>query len=230
MWHRPWHWASRRARYVALAYAFGAALALAACGRAPEANAGASLSTPTQGAHIDLHGAVDRAVFDSPTAMCGATLVLDAMVASVGPSVWNTADGARPSPAYWQNLGVIITPFTVSGPRTLLDRRKQATEMFYSSGGVIGQDRVVVDGYPRPTAGRRYLLVFLPGALLAGSKLLQSRLHLSDAFTVSADERVILRPKTDEPGVGTPPPEVSAPLAQIEQQLAACPAHEGAAP
>ncbi len=175
-------------------------------------------------AAIDIQTYFSRFELDSPELMCKASLVMDTHVDAVGPSHWNTPDGARP-PNADKDLILskgyqIVAPIRSSRNAVLLDQRHAPTTEFVTLGGQIGQDRYRVDGFPQLSPGRRYLVVFTAG-LAGGTGVTQSVLVAYNAFPIDSQEMVLLRQEVVEQG-RVSQKQVKLPLAQIVQQLSRC--------
>ena len=167
--------------------------------------------------------------FDTPARMCHAPLVIDATIAALGASRWNTPDGARPANIVDPNTLVqqgylIYTPLQLSSSHIYTDFRQQPTSVFATFGGRVGADRYVVDGRPQVVARQRYVLVLIPGIDVPAQGQAPTWMAVAGAFPIDAQGIVTLRPAHSE-GKGASAqqyPAVTMPLSQLTQQLASC--------
>ena len=168
--------------------------------------------------------------FDTPERMCHAPLVMDATIAALGASRWNTSDGARPAnitdpnTLVWQGY-LIYTPFQVSSSHIYLDVRQQPISVFATFGGRVGADRYIKGGFPQVAAGQRYVLVLIPGLVTQAQQgQAPTWMAVAGAFPIDAQDTVTLRPAHSE-GKGASAQQylaVTIPLSQLTQQLASC--------
>ncbi len=177
---------------------------------------------------LNIRLEVDRIVFTTPASMCSAVLVAQVTIGSQGTAHWNTPTGARPAAALSanvvQNGYAIYTPVNFSGLIVYSDHRTQPTTEFATVGGQVGPDRYIISEFPQVTVGSRYVVLFAPAYNPATHAHVESTLLVYEAFPITAQDVVILQQAGSalEPGSGQRQPEISMPLSQLTQQLAAC--------
>lgn len=166
--------------------------------------------------------------FDTPARMCHAPLVMDATIAALGASRWNTPNGARPASADPNTIVrqgyLIYTPLQLSSPHIYTDFRQQPISVFATFGGRVGADRYIKGGFPQVVAGQRYVLVLIPGIDVPAQGQAPTWLAVAGAFPIDVQGIVTLRAAHSE-GKGASAqqyPAVTIPLAQLTQQLASC--------
>jgi hypothetical protein len=201
----------------------GLALAIAAlygCGGSSSGDV-ASVS-PSGGLHISTEGLAPP--FDSPAAMCTATLVVAGTVDGFGSPHWNTFDGQKTSDASFQTVAtkgyLIYTPVRLTLSVIAVDRRADKSGEFDVMGGQVGSDSYRAAAFDRPAAGGRYLMVLFPGIDGTNSAQTERSIVLYRAFPIVASN-VQLRPKLVEQGQVSQQ-AVSVPLTSLLQQLANC--------
>lgn len=200
------------------------ALLLGACNSSTSGQTAQQLSTLPL--HVRL--IIDRAVFTKPGDLCNPILTAEVIVGSHGAARWNTPNGQRPpvttSAEIVDQNYFIYRPVTFGRFIPLHDRRAAPTVEYITVGGWVGQDSYEADELPQlPEVGGHYVVVFAPPvsatALARGDVMLASY-----AFPVTAAGTVILQQAGDpnEPGIGTPQPAITIPLADLTQLLASC--------
>lgn len=181
-------------------------------------------SAPTQPATIQILGDASIVPFNTPQRMCHATLVADVTVSALMPAHWNTPDHSGPSttdPYSIRQQGyAIYTPIQFSHMALHVDHRKGQVGEFVLYGGQTGPYLFDV-GFPKVTPGMRYILTFIPGYDVHAHAYTLKWLLVNDAFPIDAHDIVTLQPQVTEPDGTTP--AVTMPLAQLTQQLTACP-------
>ncbi|HEY7356280.1 MAG TPA: hypothetical protein VH590_07430 [Ktedonobacterales bacterium] len=194
--------------------------------------AGCIVGPGSQSNGITVRVSDDKIPLNTPERMCGASLVVDAQIAALGPGHWNTPDGSRPpgdAKTISESPYAIYTPLRLSAPHTYLDQRKQptSTKEFDVIGGTVGADRYIEEDAPHVAVGQRYLLIFIPGPDLPTHTYTEAWLYLTEAFPIDAQGIVTLQGAHTEEGQNNQIenfPAVTMPLSQIVQQLANCPA------
>ena len=211
----------------AIGLALTTILFFAGCGNASTTNQHhASGESALPALNIHLEG--DHFQFTTPASMCSAVLVAQVTIESQGIAHWNTSTGARPATAtsanVVQNGYAIYTPVNFSGLTVSVDHRTQPTAEFATVGGQVGHDRYIINEFPQVTVGSRYVVLFAPAYNPATHATVESTLLVYDAFPITSQGVVILQAagSATEPGQGQPQPEISMPLSQLTQQLAAC--------
>ena len=196
---------------------------LAGCGTpsaASNASQAASASTP-----INITIEVERFEFTTPQAMCQSPFVADIVAGSQGQGHWNTPSGSRPATLDHKTILTkgyfIFTPLQVTAVHSLLDRRQLQTQEFVLVGGQAGRDVMNVAEYPWLARGSRYLVVFVPARLAGTAAATQTTLEVYNAFQIDTHGVVTLQQQSIEQGK-IAQPTITMPLAQIQQQLAAC--------
>ncbi len=167
--------------------------------------------------------------FDTPERMCHATMMMDATIAGLEASRWNTPNGARPANIVDPNTLIqqgylIYTPLQIASSHIYTDFRQQPTSVFATFGGRVGADRYIADGRPQVEAGKRYVLALIPGLEAQGQSQAEEWMGVAGAFPIDAQSIVTLRPAHSE-GKGASSqdyPAVTMPLSQLTQQLASC--------
>jgi hypothetical protein len=177
---------------------------------------------------ITIHINAFKIPIDTPDLMCGATLVVDAMVTGLLPSHWNTPTGTLPAGVDSTKVVdagyAIYTPLRFSALHIHVDHRQQPTTEYALLGGQVGADRYISDASPQMNSGTAYLLVFFSGVPLQGQAHTEKLMVVDEAFPIDAQGIVTLHGEHDE-GKGANIehfPAVTMPLSQITQQLAAC--------
>ncbi len=181
--------------------------------------------TSTRLTGIHMHSDASRLSLITPELMCKAILVMDAGVSGVGPGHWNTPDGTRPAAADAPTLAregyAIYTPIYFTSIHIHVDYRSQPTKEFDTVGGIVGPDSDE-EGYPQVIPQKNYLLTLVYGIDAQAQGESKSVLIVNDAFPIDANGIVTLQPQSVEQG--NVHPAKTAPLSQIVQQLANCPA------
>ncbi len=207
------------------------AMGLSAWGMAASSKASvtAGASTGSVAAQpIHLQVDYDRLPFDTPSRMCSAILVVDGTVARLGAGHWNTTDRQRPATADTLRVETrgyqIYTPMQVIGLRTILDHRRQLTRELVEVGGHAGADSIHQDGFAQPRAGRRYLMVFVPGQIAEATTPDFATLMLVDAFAIDSNGNISMPSSGQLNASGRDIGLNSKPVAlgDIESQLASC--------
>src|SRR4029077_3360536 len=197
-----------------------AVAALCGCGLSSPSSVGSV--SPPGGLHISTEGLAPP--FDSPAAMCTATLVAAGTVDGFGLPHWNTVDGQKPSDASFQTVAtkgyLIYTPVRLTLSVIAVDRRTDKHGEFEVMGGQVGSDSYSAAAFDRPTAGGRYLMVLFPGIDGTRSAQTERSMVVYRAFPIVA-ANVQLRPKLVEQGQVSQQ-ELLVPLTSILQQLASC--------
>lgn len=181
-------------------------------------------TTPREGVHVLL--ANDQVEVTSPQEMCTWPLVADAVVASYGPSHWDTPDGSRPPGltqfALIQQGYAIFTPVRFTRMTVNRDHRSQATTEYVVLGGIVWPDSWEDNSFPRPKVGQRVLMVFAPSQLAGGSRFTQATLLVYQAFSIDSFGMVTLQRQTVEQGQISQR-EVKLPLSEVRTDLSQCP-------
>jgi hypothetical protein len=198
-------------------------LALSACGStAPQAVQQGAVSPPFT---IRLHA--DRIVLSKPEDVCNASLLVDGIVGSHGPSRWNSNDGKRPNLATSSEVvrqgHYIYTPVTFSQFTRLQEKDKSVANLYYTLGGAVGQDSYFIDEEPQLEDRSHHLIVFTPPGPHKGPPT-GNVLLTSYAYPFTPQGKIALQQAGDpnEPGTGPVQPEISITLTDLKQLRANC--------
>lgn len=202
------------------------AVGLTACGTGTVASShnteSGATTTPTV---MTIRMESDRIELTTPASMCRAELVVVATVRSLGPSRWNTPDGAGPAGDVRRAVQVlgyrIQTPFETSAQSVLLDHRSIATRQFVVIGGTAGNVSVEDDAYPQLASGHRYVIVLVPTIVGRTGKGAFDVLVAHNAFPVAQDGSVNLQARTIEQG-RISQNSVSISIPDLTRQLRSC--------
>ncbi len=177
-----------------------------------------------------IHIKGDGVTIDWVAHMCIASLAMDAGIAGLKPTHWNTPDGTRS--AALDKLTIlkegysIYTPLQFSYQHILLDHRQRIglapgqTSELVTIGGANGPDTYDEDD-PQVIVGGDYLLLFVQGIDPIAHGYTEKWLTVAAAFPIDPQGKVILKQQMIEQGQVTQQ-EQRVPLSQIAQQLAAC--------
>jgi hypothetical protein len=217
--------------YRVLGLLLGLVAILTGCGVTTSPPA-ASQSGAQQSSYPPIHMHQDLSLIGmkKPEDLCGTQLTAEVVAGPPAAARWNTPDGTLPVAVARQGAFevhrqgyFIYTLLTFTRMTPLRDQRQAPTQNFITLGGQVGQDSSSVSGTPQLTPGARYLAVFgRPGAL----KDLPTgwTLTLYYAFPIDAQDMILFQQAGDpnEPGGGTPQPEIKYSLTYAKQVLAAC--------
>jgi len=170
----------------------------------------------------------DRWAYTTLQSLCTSLLTSEVVVASHDLPRWNTANGQRPPVASGDAIFTqgyrILTPVLFAKQQPLIDHRASSTKEYVQLGGSVGQDSMLIDGFPRLNDGGHYVVVFAPGSLPAGQGTTTAWLVIYDAFPIDEQGMVVFQAggSKSEPGPGQPQPEITMSLTTLKQQLATC--------